>query len=684
MSSSPDLSFSRILPHRVFARLGELLHQIAQAVGKTALVLTEAVLVPINIPQEWQRKCFVVIVSKRFSALLVADLLDNEVEQEDKSQGTSTISFPESSQFQVNLTFNSEAIACFLSNLKDLFERDSQTYKKLEDYRRIPAPNDATLQSQFTLLLLEYFLPNQNQNVTEVSSIIPFVSICQPVEQALQKQRAQERLLNQVTTQIRKSLDLSVIIATAVTQVREFLKLDRLVVYKFEKLKTPTQKSILQTSQHQVFQEEETSGSIEENYNSNLFLQHIPSEDSTNQWFSYVWEQDISDMTGRIIYEVRASDSIPSVLVLQLENSFKETNRCWEKYRQGYTLAINDVEKTYVLEECLLNFLREANVRAKLASPIVFEDNLWGLLIAHQCTSPRQWTESEKILLTSVAEQLAIAIHQAELMQSLTHEKQTLEARVIERTVALHDALIAAETARRLRSEFLATVSHELLTPLTYVIGMSSTLLRWSFGELTKRQRDYLQTIHDSGEHLLEMINDILELSQIEAGKAALNVTQFSLRNIAETIINGLQDKAITQRINLKLDVQINQQGDRFPADVSKVQQILGNLLSNAIKFTPEGGNVILRLWIEDENAIFQVEDTGIGIPEEQLPLLFEKFHQLDTPYRRRYGGTGLGLALTKQLVELHRGRIEVESTVGVGSVFTVWIPAQPIPILKD
>jgi two-component system, sensor histidine kinase and response regulator len=677
MSSSPDLSFSRILPHYVFDRLGELLYQIAQAVGKAALVLTEAVLAPINIPQEWQRKRFVVVISKQFSALLVADLLDNGLQQEDDTEKVSTLFLPEKSRFNVNLTFESTAIASFLSNLKNFFKKDSHSYKSLEDYCQIPTTNDATLQSQFTLLLLEYFLPGQNQEITELSSIYPFISACQPVEQALQKQIAQERLLNQVTTQIRKSLDLSVIIATAVAQVREFLKLDRLVVYKFEKPHITTQ-SLLQKPQNNLSQFESTSSVVtEENYNSNLFLQRSTSEVAITKWIPYILEPDLSEISGRVIYEVRAIDSIPSVLNLQEENCWTPTSQCWEKYRQGYTLAISDVEKTYVLEECLLDFLRKANVRAKLASPIVFEDNLWGLLIAHQCTNPRQWTESEKILLTSVAEQLAIAIHQAELMQSLTQEKQTLEERVIERTMALHDALIAAEAASRLRSEFLATVSHELLTPLTYVIGMSSTLLRWSFGELTKRQRDYLQTIHDSGEHLLEMINDILELSQIEAGKVALNVTEFSLINIAESIINALKEKAITQRINLKLDVQTNQQGDRFPADVKKVQQILENLLSNAIKFTPEGGNVTLRLWVEDDNAVFQVEDTGIGIPEEQLPLLFEKFHQLDTPYRRRYGGTGLGLALTKQLIELHRGRIEVESTVEVGSIFTVWIPAQ-------
>jgi len=463
------------------------------------------------------------------------------------------------------------------------------------------------------------------------------VYACQAVEEALKKQISQERLLNQVNTQIRKSLDLPVIMATAIAQVREFLELDRLVIYKFEGSQVNSQNST---------------------------PPQIPD-----------WQKS----GACIVYEALATEDIPSVLDYQEQTCFARNSHCWEKYRQGFTLVIEDVEKAYALEECLLNFLRESKVRAKLAAPIIFEDKLWGLLIAHQCYNPREWAESDKNLLISIAEQLAIAIHQAELMRSLTQEKQTLEQRVIERTMALRDALLAAEAASRLRSEFLATISHELLTPLTYVIGMSSTLLRWPIGELSQRQRDYLQTIHDSGEHLLDMINDILDLSQIEAGKTVLNITEFSLVKVAENTIESLLEKARAKQVNLKLDLQLDPTRDRFTADSVRIEQILWNLLTNAIKFTPEDGSVTLRIWVEDDTAIFQVEDTGIGIPEEQLPLLFEKFQQLDTPYRRRYEGTGLGLALTKQLVELHRGRIEVESTVGIGSVFTIWIPYQEI-----
>jgi len=248
-------------------------------------------------------------------------------------------------------------------------------------------------------------------------------------------------------------------------------------------------------------------------------------------------------------------------------------------------------------------------------------------------------------------------------------------------------------------------MSHELRTPLTCVIGISDTLLRWSYGKVgnkqvpLEKQRQYLQTIRDSGDHLLELINDILDLSQVEAGKAVLKISEFSLSKLASQSLHALKEKAVAKGVELLQEQRINQECDRFTADPRRIRQILFNLLGNAIKFTPEGGRVILRVWVTEDQtrtpivrkpgttsagsiAVFQIKDTGIGIPENQRSLLFQKFQQLDSPYRREYGGTGLGLALTKQLVELHGGAIEVNSTVDVGSTFTVFIPMQNL--LKD
>ncbi|BAZ05948.1 GAF domain-containing sensor histidine kinase [Calothrix sp. NIES-3974] len=642
MTSSPDVSFSRTLPNCLYQQLGKLLQQMAQTRDNPPMVLTDAL--TVRIPHlSWPQMKFLVVLSDGFNAMLQAKPSQLTLSSNLQSIHEQKFQLTESTLLDVELTFDHQAIATFVSCLVNLFPPHLQTYQKLQPYCQDLSPNDITLQQKFTLLLLDFSLtlpawqvqqPGNFQSESE-PTIAHNNSACLHVETALQKQIAQEKLLNQVNTQIRKSLDLPVIMQTAVARVREFLELDRIVVYKFE---------YPNSSNH--------SPVVNGNYHGG---------------------------NGCIVYEVRSSTDITSVLNYSEETCFTPTNECWLKYQKGFTLAVEDVEQTYPLESCLLEFMRTCQVRAKFVAPIVFENRLWGLLIAHQCTQTRRWQENETNLLTSIAEQLAIAIHQAELMRSLTQEKLLLEQRVVERTSELHDALVAAEAAGRVRNEFLATISHELLTPLTYVIGMSSTLLRWSFGELSQRQRDYLQTIHDSGEHLLGMINDILDLSQIEAGKTVLKVTNFSLSQIAQASIKSIEAKAVNQQINLKLDLKTNQHQDDFTADPHRIQQIIGNLLSNAVKFTPAGGNVILRVWVEENTAIFQVEDTGIGIPENQLPRLFEKFHQLDTPYRRRYEGTGLGLALTKQLVELHRGRIEVESTEGIGSIFTVWIPMQRI-----
>ncbi|MBD2138246.1 GAF domain-containing sensor histidine kinase [Anabaena sp. FACHB-1237] len=631
MFISPDLGFSHTVPVSIFDQLGELLQQMATLVITDAVVLTDALLAPVFSPRDWQDKRFILVISHGFTALLLGKIPPS---QQDNLYVN----------LDVNFTFNLQAINSFISELAELFTTNSLTCQKLHQYSEVIGNHDANLQSEFTLLLLEYLLKQPEITISQKTHTVDNTNTnftCQIVEDILKKQIAQEQLLNHVTSQIRKSLDLSVIINTAISQVREFLKLDRLVIYKFVPAKIIVE-------------------SVEISDNS--------FDDKDNSY---------------VIYESLGSE-IPSVLNIQQESCFFPLPYCYDKYLQNFTLVVDDIEKTYILETCLLEFLRNIQVRAKCAIPIIFENKLWGLLIAHQCYIPRQWHQGDIKLLTSIAEQLAIAIYQTELMTSLKvateilkQEKETLEQRVIERTMALREALLAAEAASRVRSEFLATISHELLTPLTYVIGMSSTLLKWPLGELSQRQRNYLQTIHDSGEHLLEMINDILDLSQIQAGKTVLNIERFSLIKVAQNSLSCVKDKAKEKNITLELDLQINPTQDEFTGDATRMEQIIWNLLTNAIKFTPENGTVILRLWIEDNTAIWQVEDTGIGIPEDKLTLLFEKFQQLDTPYRRNYQGTGLGLALTKQLVELHRGRIEVESTVGIGSVFTVWIPNQ-------
>ncbi|WP_309733636.1 ATP-binding protein, partial [Chamaesiphon sp. OTE_75_metabat_556] len=203
----------------------------------------------------------------------------------------------------------------------------------------------------------------------------------------------------------------------------------------------------------------------------------------------------------------------------------------------------------------------------------------------------------------------------------------------------------------------------------------------------TDRQQNYLQIIHNSGEHLSELIDDILDFYKLEVGKTFLKISEFSPTKLVEQVVEIVKSKAEYRKIDLELqiienvDPQINSRELRFRGDTKRVRQILLNILTNAIKFTPEGGTIVIRTWMEDGYAVFEVEDSGIGIEEDQIPRLFKKFHQLDRTFDRDYGGMGLGLAITQQLVELHGGSIEVDSIVGSGSTFTVRLASQPLQV---
>jgi PAS domain S-box-containing protein len=253
-------------------------------------------------------------------------------------------------------------------------------------------------------------------------------------------------------------------------------------------------------------------------------------------------------------------------------------------------------------------------------------------------------------------------------------ERKRLDQVLQEKNVELENAKSVAEKTNLAKSDFLANMSHELRTPLNSIIGFSEVLQDQMFGPLNDRQQEYVNNILGSGRHLLSLINDILDLSKVESGKMELELSPFSLRETLDASMMMLRERALKRGIAFNINVA--QEADvSIVADQRKLKQILFNLLSNAVKFTPAAGTVEVTAVRDGDFIEISVADTGIGIKGEDIQKLFQAFTQLESVYTKGFEGTGLGLALTRQLVELHGGRIWVKSEFGTGSTFSFTVP---------
>ena len=607
----------------VFSQLRQLWIATAERVGKNTFLVTEQELLAstnqtlgLSGHHTLKTEKFSLLVTPEFNALLLGVIK------------------PREHCYQTSISFDAKTISGYINRLRKLYQGNGQIVDFIESQIANKISSEFDYLGDFVQKIIDLLSINQDYKSTRILSHITeksYVSYHQ-LETSLHYQVEQQRILEQFKSHISHNWKLFDTIQITLERVSKLLQIDRLVIYQLN----------VATNSHDTSQQ-----SID-----------------------------------RVTYEILSTESIPSLLNFQEEKCFTTSQPCFSKYRQGFSLVINDIESASNLSSCLQDLMIRLEVKAKLVTPINLRDRLWGFLIAHQCTAPRKWQNREIKFLRQIANYTAIAVCQHQSYQHLQKQKQLLEKQVETQAQQIENALVAAQVANQSKNEFLGNMSHELRTPLTRVIGLSGTLLHWSIAQgkiplPIEKQQQYLKTIHDSGKHLLSLINRILEFSEVESGKHLLNIERISLYQLARKVLHLCQEEADNKSINLNLDFLIKPTEDLFDADDIRLQEIMFNLLSNAIKFTPSDGQVILRIWREGKIVIFEVEDTGIGISQQQIPLLFEKFQQLESSRQRIHGGTGLGLALTKQLVELHGGTIEVESTFGQGSLFRVCLPNQ-------
>jgi signal transduction histidine kinase len=259
-----------------------------------------------------------------------------------------------------------------------------------------------------------------------------------------------------------------------------------------------------------------------------------------------------------------------------------------------------------------------------------------------------------------------------------------LTKRQLEATSAdLQTALNVAATASQAKSQFLATMSHELRTPLNAIIGFSEMLAGETFGPLgDERYPDYARSIHASGRHLLQLINDILDFTRLDAGRLELHDEEIDLSDLVADTLRMIELEAA--RAGIALEIALDDDLPLLRADARRVRQVLLNLLSNAVKFTPRGGAVRLTAISRGSELDIVIADTGIGIAAEDIPRALERFGQVDSSLSRKYEGTGLGLPLARRLMELHGGRLDLESAVGIGTTVTANFPGERLVAVRQ
>ncbi|MGD1702056.1 hybrid sensor histidine kinase/response regulator [Dapis sp. BLCC M229] len=469
---------------------------------------------------------------------------------------------------------------------------------------------------------LETEVQNQTAELSTASDNLQHeIEKRQQIISSLQASAKREKVISLVIQKIRQSLDIPTIFQTTTQELQQTIYCDRVVIYQFNPdWSGQIVAESVESGWKILVQEQENDPSLKQNAmgNENCY-------------------KDLSNPVGikdTYLQEEKGGIYSQGAKYRAIENI----------YQAGFT-------------NCYIELLESFQAKAYINVSIISNNKLWGLLACYQNSAPRKWENPEINIVIQIGSQLGVALQQAELL-----------AETQRKSLMLEKALVAADAANQAKSNFIASMNHELRTPLNAIIGFTQLMNLDS--SITTKNKEFIQIINQAGEHLLQLINTILEISRIEAGKTTLNIANFDLFSLINSIEKMFSLKALNKNLYLecKWDINVPQY---IQTDEKKLRQVLINLLGNAIKFTNKGGVTLSISKTQEKNYLqFEVSDTGYGIAPEEIDKLFQAFEQTETG-RKSKQGTGLGLTISQKFVQLMGGNISVSSTVGLGTKFT-------------
>lgn len=347
--------------------------------------------------------------------------------------------------------------------------------------------------------------------------------------------------------------------------------------------------------------------------------------------------------------------------------------------KRKFSESLFKKEKPVLVDRDMANIGQEyglldiLNIESFITVPIIVRDEPVGFILMGNTSLYEKVTEGDVEILSILASQIGTAIENTKLYTELFSSHKELERRVLERTEQLEKLNEELKSLNKMKSDFISAVSHELRTPLTSIKGYASILMTGKLGEVVPAQKERLEKIDKHSNSLVHLINNLLDIARIESGKVQMDIKEISLKEMLDSVMDIITPQAKEKNISIRINSKIK--SDKIKADQAQLERVFLNLLSNAVKFTPEKGNVTIGINEIGDCFQFSIEDTGIGIPEQDIPKIFQEFFRADNVLDQRIKGSGLGLSLVKKIVEAHKGRIWFDSELNKGTRFTFTIP---------